>query len=103
MPGRISCMVSASCVHPAALPARLPHVSLSYPRWASKNDYTHGGVMVTSAFSYEPWNTLLAEIVTPDGKADYRRLAERRERLEVFVGQLGMISPESHPALFPSD
>jgi len=54
-------------------------------------------------FSYEIWNALLPEVVTPDGKADYSRLAERRERLDAFVAQLGAVSPDSHPEAFPTD
>jgi uncharacterized protein DUF547 len=54
-------------------------------------------------FTYDTWSTLLAEIVTPDGKADYERLAERRERLERFIAQLGGMSPESDPAAFPTE
>ncbi len=58
---------------------------------------------MSATFSYEAWNTLLAEIVTPDGKADYPRLADRRDQLDAFVAQLGAMSPESHAETFPSD
>src|SRR5512135_2836208 len=54
-------------------------------------------------FSYEIWNALLPEVVTPDGKADYSRLAERRERLDAFVALLGSMSPDSHPDAFPTE
>src|SRR5947207_442927 len=39
-------------------------------------------------FSYDAWNALLAEIVTPEGRVDYPRLAERRDLLGRFVGEL---------------
>ena len=54
-------------------------------------------------FSYEIWNTLLPEVLTLDGKADYSRLAERRKRLEAFVSQLAAVSPESHPDAFATE
>ena len=56
---------------------------------------------MAATFSYETWNALLPEVVTSDGKADYPRLAERREQLDAFVAQLGDMSPESHPDAFP--
>ena len=59
--------------------------------------------MAPAAFSYQAWNSLLPEIVTAEGKADYPRLAERRERLATFTAQLGAMSPESHPGAFPTE
>jgi hypothetical protein len=54
-------------------------------------------------FDYGVWSGLLAEVVTPDGKVDYDRLAARRARLDDFVAALGAASPESAPDRFPSD
>jgi uncharacterized protein DUF547/radical SAM family protein len=54
-------------------------------------------------FNYDAWSTLLAEITTSDGKADYAHLAERRALLGTFIAQLGAISPESNPEAFPHD
>src|SRR6185436_1768731 len=54
-------------------------------------------------FDYGAWSNLLAEVVTPDGKVDYDRLASRRARLDDFVATLGGASPESHPERFPDD
>jgi hypothetical protein len=58
---------------------------------------------MVAAFSYETWNALLPEIVTSEGKADYSRLAARREQLDTFIAQLGYMSPESHPDGFPTE
>jgi hypothetical protein len=55
-----------------------------------------------AAFGYDAWNALLAEVVTPDGKVDYVRLATRRTLLDRFVAALGRTSPESHPDAFPT-
>jgi len=55
------------------------------------------------AFRYDAWSSLLADIVTPEGKVDYARLAERRDLLERVVAELGAASPESDPARFPSE
>src|SRR5207247_67619 len=52
---------------------------------------------------YDAWSALLADIVTPEGKVDYARLAERRDLLERVVAELGAASPESVPARFPSE
>lgn len=52
---------------------------------------------------WTPWSDLLAEVVAPDGKVDYDRLRDRRERLDAVVAALGAASPESDPARFPSD
>ena len=54
-------------------------------------------------FDYGAWSNLLAEVVTPDGKVDYGRLASRRTRLDEFVATLGAASPESHPDRFAGD
>ena len=54
-------------------------------------------------FSYDAWNALLAEVVTPEGRVDYPRLAERRDLLGRFIGELGAASPESQPARFPTE
>ncbi len=53
-------------------------------------------------FRYDTWTALLREIVTPAGKVDYGRLAERRALLDEFIATLGAVSPESHPSTFPS-
>jgi len=54
-------------------------------------------------FDWGSWTALLGEVVTADGKVDYRRLAERRDRLDAVVTGLGAVSPDSHPERFPSD
>src|SRR5262249_7045433 len=51
--------------------------------------------------AYRVWSELLAQIVTPDGKVDYARLAERRALLDEFVAALGATSPATHPDGFP--
>ena len=53
-------------------------------------------------FAYDVWNGLLAEVVTPDGRVDYARLAARRDLLGRFVAELAATSPESDPARFPT-
>ena len=58
--------------------------------------------MPNARFSYDAWNTLLAEIVTVEGKINYALLAERRAQLDEFVSQLGAMSPDSHPHVFPT-
>jgi hypothetical protein len=60
-------------------------------------------VIAPEAFRYESWTSLLAEIVTGDGKVDYERLGERRPLLDRFVTELGAASPESDPARFPTE
>ena len=59
--------------------------------------------MPEPGFSYDAWNALLVEVVTPEGKVDYDRLLQHRALLERFVAALGATSPESHPEEFPSD
>jgi Protein of unknown function, DUF547 len=59
--------------------------------------------MAEAPYDWEPWTALLSEVVTADGKVDYGRLAERRERLDMVVAQLGAVGPESHPERFPTD
>ncbi len=54
-------------------------------------------------FRYDVWSALLADIVTPEGKVDYARLAEHRGLLERVVAELGAASPESDPGRFPSE
>ncbi|MBX3025093.1 DUF547 domain-containing protein [bacterium] len=54
-------------------------------------------------FDWQPWTALLREVVAPDGKVDYDRLRERRDRLDAVVAALGDASPASDPARFPRD
>jgi len=54
-------------------------------------------------FRYDTWNALLPEVVTPEGKVDYQRLRDKRDLLDRFVGELGIVSPESQPDAFPAD
>jgi hypothetical protein len=54
-------------------------------------------------FDWQPWTELLTEVVAADGKVDYERLLERRDRLDAVVAALGETSPQSQPAGFPSD
>jgi hypothetical protein len=54
-------------------------------------------------FSWDAWSALLADVVTPDGKVDYARLAEGRDRLHAVVAALAATSPESAPEAFPAD
>jgi MoaA/NifB/PqqE/SkfB family radical SAM enzyme len=56
-----------------------------------------------STFSYRSWSDLLQEIVTDSGKVDYGVLAEKRDLLDRFVGELGSASPDSRPDLFPAN
>ncbi|MEO8601814.1 MAG: DUF547 domain-containing protein [bacterium] len=55
-----------------------------------------------TTFDWQPWSDLLAEVVSPEGKVDYGRLAERREQLAATGAALGAVSPESQPLAFPS-
>jgi hypothetical protein len=54
-----------------------------------------------SAFSYDSWDRLLAEVASAEGRIDYQRLLERRSTLDEFLSRLAASSPESDPTLFP--
>ncbi|TME76195.1 MAG: DUF547 domain-containing protein [Chloroflexi bacterium] len=58
--------------------------------------------LTPEAFSYDSWDALLREVVTPDGRVDYPRLAERRDVLGRFIAELRAASPESDPGRFPT-
>src|SRR5262245_27041683 len=60
-------------------------------------------VTLVLPFDYAAWTALLAAIVTPEGKVDYEVLAHHRALLTAFVAQLGTASPDTTPALFPTD
>jgi hypothetical protein len=53
-------------------------------------------------FDYAVWTTLLAAIVTPEGKVDYEILMDHRAELAAFVTQLGAASPDTAPERFPT-
>jgi len=66
------------------------------------------------AFDYKPvevkaldsdtYHTLLGKYVSTDGRVDYeawKNHPDDRAALDEFVNQLGSVSPESHPNLFP--
>ena len=59
--------------------------------------------MADGGFDWADWTGLLSEVVTEEGKVDYARLAERRDRLAAVVERLGAVSPQSDPQRFPSE
>src|SRR5262245_13675929 len=59
--------------------------------------------MAGGGFDWADWTALLSEVVTEEGKVEYARLAERRNRLAAVVERLGAVSPQSEPQRFPSD
>jgi len=58
--------------------------------------------MSATAFSYDTWSTLLAKVVTAEGKVDYAALAQEQELLRAFIDEMAAISPDSRPDLFPT-
>jgi hypothetical protein len=59
--------------------------------------------MADGGFDWADWTALLSEVVTEEGKVDYARLAERRDRLAAVVERLAAVSPQSDPQRFPSE
>ncbi len=59
------------------------------------------------AFSYDDWNAVLKQAVTPDGYVRHEQIKANtngvKEALYRFVGQIGQTSPDSRPDLFPTD
>ncbi|MHB8381598.1 MAG: DUF547 domain-containing protein [Candidatus Binataceae bacterium] len=49
---------------------------------------------------YDNWTSLLAQVVTTDGKVDYSCLRECRELLERVIAEFAAASPESAPDTF---
>ena len=58
-------------------------------------------------FSNADWATVLSAAVTPDGYVRQALVKENRngvgDALRRYVGQLGAVSPENRPELFPTD
>ena len=52
-------------------------------------------------FDYAPLNRTLGRVVDAQGRVDYEAVKTDVD-LQVFVDQLAQISPDTHPALFPS-
>ena len=48
------------------------------------------------------WQDVLANYVTGDGSVRYAALKNNPGALKKFVAQIGAVSPDSHPALFPA-
>ncbi len=55
-----------------------------------------------SAFSHQAWSDVLARFVDTRGRVDYRGLAGDRETFDRYIQRVEAISPESHPAQFPT-
>ena len=53
------------------------------------------------SFDYAPLNRMLGRVVNSQGGVDYQA-AKTDTDLQAFVDQLAQISPDTHPALFPS-
>jgi hypothetical protein len=56
-----------------------------------------------ASLSYGDWSALLSRVVTAEGKVDYARLIEERASLDRFVAELGTVSPDARPDLFPTE
>ena len=52
-------------------------------------------------FDYTPLNRTLGRVVNAQGRVDYEAVKKDAD-LRAFVDQLAQISPNTHPALFPS-
>ena len=52
-------------------------------------------------FDYAPLNRTLGRVVDGQGRVDYEAVKTDAD-LRAFVDQLAQISPDTHPALFPS-
>src|SRR5487761_53596 len=52
---------------------------------------------------YDNWTSLLAQVVTADGKVDYSRLGGCRAQLDLVIAEFAAASPESAPDGFPTD
>lgn len=52
-------------------------------------------------FDYTPLNRTLERVVNAQGRVDYEAVKTDAD-LQAFVDQLAQISPDTHPALFPS-
>jgi hypothetical protein len=59
--------------------------------------------MMLTTMHYGNWSSLLAQIVTADGKVDYPHLVEHRALLDQIVAEFSAASPESDPEAFPDD
>ncbi len=59
--------------------------------------------MLGPPFTYDVWSSLLAKVISAEGKVDYALLAQERSLLDQFLAEMAACSPESHPARFPSD
>ncbi|MDJ0624483.1 MAG: DUF547 domain-containing protein, partial [Desulfocapsaceae bacterium] len=54
-------------------------------------------------FSYASYAAVLSTHVNQDGMVNYKNLVADPEQLDQFYAQLASFSPDSHPALFPSE
>ena len=57
--------------------------------------------IVAETFDYAPLNRTLGRVVDAQGRVDYEAVKTDAD-LQAFVDQLAQISPDTHPALFPS-
>lgn len=54
-------------------------------------------------FNYDIYTRLLAKYVNDAGLVDYQKLTQSPNLLETFYAQVAAYSPDSHPAMFPSE
>jgi hypothetical protein len=52
------------------------------------------------SFDYSPWDRILKQYVTDEGRVDYAALKANRAELDGYVAQIAARSPESHPQDF---
>jgi hypothetical protein len=86
-------------------PARGGFVNTQMQRGERKSGCRHRQMplMILTTMHYGNWSRLLAQIVTADGKVDYRRLVEHRALLDRVVAEFSATSPESDPEAFADD
>lgn len=58
---------------------------------------------IPKQFSYASYAAVLSTHVNQDGLVNYKNLVADPEQLDRFYAQLAAFSPDSHPALFPSE
>lgn len=58
--------------------------------------------LVTRPFGHHIWQDVLTRTMTPTGEVAFVPLRAEPRRLNQYLGQLAAVSPDSHPAHFPT-
>jgi len=64
--------------------------------------FTSNPLLAAESFDHEPWHRVLTMVVSSEGFVNYDWLRSDHDDLDSYLEEVKIVSPQSHPELFPT-